>query len=125
MINIEKPLFKIISGGLLAVITASIIIYSIENSKSFLQILCGFTLFIFPFIFLSSFFSRTGTFIFLFTSIMITYLVTKYYFSDFWIGVLLAFILGTSIFIFKVNAYEIFSPTKYRDKLKNKFENER
>ena len=56
---------------------------------------------------------------------MITYLVTKYYFSDFWIGVLLAFILGTSIFIFKVNTYEIFSPTKYRDKLKNKFENER
>jgi len=125
MINTEKPLFKTISGGLLAVITAGIIIYSIENSKSFLQILFGFTLFIFPFIFLSSFFSRTGTFIFLFTSIMITYLVTKYYFSDFWIGVLLAFILGTSIFIFKVNAYEIFSPTKYRDKLKNKFENER
>jgi len=125
MINFEKPLFKVISGGVLAVITAGIIIYSIENSKSFLQILCGFILFIFPFIFLSSFFSRTGTFIFIFTSIMITYLVTKYYFSDFWIGVLLAFILGTSIFIFKVNTYEIFSPTKYRDKLKNKFENER
>ena len=118
MINFEKPLFKVISGGVLAVITAGIIIYSIENSKSFLQILCGFILFIFPFIFLSSFFSRTGTFIFIFTSIMITYLVTKYYFSDFWIGVLLAFILGTSIFIFKVNTYEIFSPTKYRDKLK-------
>jgi len=125
MINFEKPLFKVISGGVLAVITAGIIIYSIENSKSFLQILCGFILFIFPFIFLSSFFSRTGTFIFIFTSIMITYLVTKYYFTDFWIGVLLAFILGTSIFIFKVNTYEIFSPTKYRDKLKNKFENER
>tara|TARA_B100000925_G_scaffold18941_1_gene13026 strand:- start:1287 stop:1664 length:378 start_codon:yes stop_codon:yes gene_type:complete len=125
MINFEKPLFKVISGGVLAVITAGIIIYSIENSKSFLQILCGFILFIFPFIFLSSFFSRTGTFIFIFTSIMITYLVTKYYFSDFWIGVLLAFILGISIFIFKVNTYEIFSPTKYRDKLKNKFENER
>ena len=125
MINSEKPLFKIISGGLLAVITAGIIIYSIENSKSFLQIFCGFTLFIFPFIFLSSFFSRTGTFIFLFTSIMITYLVTKNYFSDFWIGVLLAFLLGTSIFVFKVDAYKIFSPTKYRNKLKNKFENER
>jgi len=125
MINIEKPLFKIISGGLLAVIAAGIIIYSIENSKSFLQIICGNTLLNFHFVFVSKFFSRTGTFIFVFTSIMITYLVTKYYFSDFWIGVLLAFILGISIFIFKVNAYEIFSPTKYRDKLTNKFENER
>ena len=125
MINLEKPLFKVISGGLLAVITAAIIIHSIENSKSLLQILCGFIVFIFPFIFLSSFFSRTGTFIFLFTTIMITYLVTKFYFPDFWIGVILAFVLGMSLFVFKVNAYKIFSPTEYRNKLKNKFENER
>ena len=35
MINTEKPLFKTISGGLLAVITAGIIIYSIEQQNNF------------------------------------------------------------------------------------------
>ena len=104
---------------------SGIIIYSNENHKSFYQIAGGFVLFVFPFAFLSSFFSKIGSFIFLFVSIIIVYLVTKFYYTDFWLGVLLASIIGGAIYLYvtapaikKMNEYKPFSPSDYKEKAK-------
>lgn len=109
---------NIIIGGVAALITAGLIIYAIEEQKSLWQILAGFLLFVIPFTFISAFGSKIGSFIFVFFSTIITYLVSKFMFYDFWLGVLLAAIIGGSAFYFKVRTYKPFSPEEYKEKAK-------
>lgn len=121
---IESTVVRISAGVLLGIIFSSLTIYSIENSKSFTQIFIGFSLFIFPFIFIRSFLSGTGVFILIFGISMITYLVNKYMYQDFWIGVVLSFCLGSSISIFRVYPLKTFSPDSYKENQRKNFENE-
>lgn len=114
---------NILIGGLAAIICAVIIIFAIEEKKSFLQILSGFVIFVIPFIFLSSFGSKIGSFIFLFCTLMITYLVSKYTYEDFWLGVLIAAIIGGSAFYFRVNKYKSFSASEYKLRTKQEYNN--
>lgn len=111
---------NIIIGSIVAGIVAGIIIFSIENNKSFYQIISGFLLFILPFTFLSAFTSKTGSFIFVFVSIIITYLVSKFMFGDFWLGVILAAVIGVSVFYFRVFKYKPFNSNLYKQQFKNK-----
>lgn len=117
-----KSTKQIIFGGLLALAFAGLIIYSLETEKSILQILLGFVLFFLPITFISVFKSRTGSFIFVFFSVLIIYIATKFSFNDFWIGALMATLLGGSVFITKINPYSPFNASKYKDSFKNKSE---
>ncbi|MFZ4413880.1 MAG: hypothetical protein ACOYOV_12420 [Bacteroidales bacterium] len=109
---------NIFIGASVALLCAAIIIYSIEFAKSFLQIGLGFFLFIFPFTFLSLFTSKIGSFIFIFITTIITYIVSRHLFNDFWLGVILAGIIGGSAFYFRINRIKLFSPSDYKNKAK-------
>ena len=107
---------NIIIGSLAAIITAGIIVFAIETDKSFLQILGGFIVFILPFTFISSFKSKTGSFIFVFATILVTYLVCKYLLPDFWLGVAEAAVIGGAAFYYRIYKYKPFSTSEYKKK---------
>ena len=109
---------NILIGSFSAIACAAIIILAIEEKKSFLQILSGFAIFVIPFTFLSSFGSKIGSFIFVFTTLMMAYLVSKFMYEDFWLGVLLAAIIGGSAFYFRVFKYKPFSASEYKQRAK-------
>jgi predicted neutral ceramidase superfamily lipid hydrolase len=109
---------NILIGSFAAIACAAIVILAIEEKKSFLQILSGFAIFVFPFTFLSSFGSKIGSFIFVFCTLMAAYLVSKFMYEDFWIGVLLASIIGGSAFYFRVYKYKPFSASEYKQRAK-------
>ena len=115
----KRNVFKdILIGCTAALICAGIIIFSIQYQKSFLQIFIGFILFLFPFTFLSLFKTKVGSFIFVFITTIITYIVSIYMFHDFWLGVILAGIIGGAAFYFRVNKSKPFSPTEYENNAK-------
>ena len=104
----------------MAVAACALVFYAIETHKSFLQVMIGFLLFIFPFTFLSSFKSTVPAFILTMLMLGTIYVGHKYqYFDVFW-GVALAFIIGFPVFCLRVMPYKIFSPNKYKDSFKNK-----
>jgi len=56
---------------------------------------------------------------------MIAFFVSKFYYTDFWLGVLLAAIIGGAIYVFitlpsikKMDEFKPFSPNDYKDKAK-------
>ncbi len=115
----KRNVFKdILIGCTAAFICAAIIIFSIQYQKSFLQIFIGFILFLFPFTFLSLFKTKVGSFILVFITTIITYIVSIYMFHDFWLGVILAGIIGGAAFYFRVNKSKPFSSTDYKNKVK-------
>lgn len=109
----NKKTYDIIIGSVLGLIISYIIIFSIENNKSFLHVFLGFILFIIPFTFFSSFFSRTGSFIFMIFTSLTVYFVDKFLLNDFWIGVLISFLVGGSLYYFKVLKFKPFSQSNY------------
>jgi len=110
---------KKIVGAILAVICAAIIIFALETGKSFLQLIAGFVLFILPLTLLSSFRSTAGAFIFSFYVIIIGYIIYKFSYYDSLLGILLAIIIGSYLFYFRVNPYQPFSSEKYKTESKN------
>lgn len=116
----QRTVFKdVLIGSIAALLCAGIIIFSIEYQKSLLQLLVGFLLFIFPFTFLSLFKTKVGSFILVFITTLITYIVSKYMFHDFWLGVVLAAIIGGAAFYFRVGKAKPFSPSEYKNKAKS------
>lgn len=121
----NTTLKNILLGSINALICASILIYATEDNRSFYQIAAGFFLFVLPFAFLPTFFSKTGSFIFVFVTIMTGYIISKFYYNDFWIGVVLAALIGGSCLIFlsipsinRMKNYEPFNPNEYKEKTK-------
>ena len=121
----ETRVKKILIGSIAAILCSGILIYAIESHRSLYQILLGFILFVIPFALLSAFFSKTGSFILVFISIMVGFIVTKYSYNDFWLGIFLAVIIGGAIYIYisipaikTMNEYKPFSPNDYKEKAK-------
>ena len=108
---------KLIIGTILAILSASIIIYGVENNFSWKQALVGFFLFIFPVTFVSSFKSKGAIFFLAFFVILFSYISIRYSFKDVWLGVLLSIVIGSSLFYFRVKNYKTFSPSKFKDEL--------
>ena len=121
----KKGISDIAIGGLAAILVAGIIIYSIETERSLLQIFIGFAIFVLPITFLSSYFSKIGSFVFVFISIIIVYLASKYMLRDIWLGAILAMIIGGSAFYFRVNKVKTFDAEDYIEKAKNHHRNKK
>jgi len=109
---------KILIGGGVALVCAAIIIFAVEKGMSIYQIVGGFLVFVIPFTFISSFGSKIGSFIFVFCTILIAYFVSKFLYHDFWVGVILAAIVGGAAFYFRINKAKPFSPSEYKEKAK-------
>lgn len=111
---------KVLLGVIVALATGAILFYVIESKKSGAQVTIGFLLFIFPFMFLSSFKSAVPAFILTLLTLGTIYVGFKYHYFDLFWGIALAFIIGIPIFCFRVLPYKIFSPTKYKNSFENK-----
>lgn len=103
-----KNKFNFIIGIVASLLVSAIIIYSIENNHSFVQIFLGFISFIFPAIFITSFKSKVSVFLLSTTVIMVAYVIYKFSFLDFIIGVVLAIISGGAISYYRVSKANVF-----------------
>ena len=110
-------------GIIAAIIFMGLIIYAIEEKKSALQIISGFTLFILPFIFLSSFSSKIMSFILTSATILFGYIVYKMGYHDVWIGMLQALVIGGAIYFYKVRKTNTFSASDYKEEAKKQRNN--
>ena len=103
-----KNKFNFIIGIVASLLVSAIIIYSIENNHSFVQIFLGFISFIFPAIFITSFKSKVSVFLLSTTVIMVAYVIYKFSFLDFIIGVVLSIISGGAISYYRVSKAKVF-----------------
>jgi len=115
---------KIILGSVVALVTFATIVYAIETNKSIIHLIIGFTLFILPIIFITSF-NSTGTvfLLVLFTS-FIGYGIYKYEYYDILYGLFLAIVNGGAVSYFRVEQYENFSPSDYKKETKKSKDSE-
>jgi len=110
---------KIILGSAVGLLTFAIVVYMIETDRSLLQLFIGFLIFIIPIIFISSFQSTTPVFLLiLFTAFFIYFGIYKYEYFDTLFGILLAVIIGGAIAYFRIHKYKLFSPSAYKNKVK-------
>ena len=99
---------NLITGIFFAIIIAGIIIYSIENNKSFIQIIIGYFVFIFPVTFISSFKSKFLSFSLAFLTILFAYFLYKFNFYDVIIGIILAILSGGALYYYRVSKVKVF-----------------
>ena len=74
---------NIFVGVLAAIVVVGLLIFTIETDRSFLQMVTGFILFIFPFMFISSFTTKIMSFILASFTILFGYISYKIGFNDF------------------------------------------
>ena len=103
----------------MALFTFAIAVYMIETDRSLFQLFIGFLIFIIPVTFISSFQSTTPVFmLLLFTLFFIYFGIYKYEYFDTLFGLLLAVIIGGTIAYFRIQKYKLFSPSEYKNKVK-------
>jgi len=106
---------NILIGSVIAITTAALIIFMIESGRSLLQFAIGFLLFIIPITFISSFKSTVMSFILVAFSIFVLYIIFRFSYMDAILGILLAILIGGSIFYFKVNRVLPFLSNDYKN----------
>ncbi len=115
-----KTVNNVLIGVLAAIVIGGLIIYAIEDDRSFLQILSGFAICIVPFTFLSSFFSKVASFILALSFILLGYLAFKMEYYDVWIGIVMAAVIGGATFYFRINQHKPFSAKDYKKEAEEK-----
>jgi len=119
----RKDLQSTFIGIVAAIIVMGLIIYSIEDERSILQMIVGFIIFIFPFSFFSSFASKIMSFILASTTILFGYIVYKLGYHDVWIGIVQAMLIGGAIYYYRIRKTKIISVTDYKEEVKNQRNN--
>lgn len=119
----KKDLQSTFIGIVAAIIFMGLIIYSIEDDRSILQMIIGFIVFIFPFTFFSSFASKTMSFILVSVTILFGYIVYKLGYHDVWIGIVQAMLIGGAIYYYRIRTTKIFSATDYKEEAKKQRDN--
>ena len=110
-------------GILASFVLVGLFIFTIETDRSLLQMVTGFILFIFPFMFLSSFTSKIMSFILTSFIIIFGYVAYKIGFHDFWIGIVQAMVIGGAVYYYRIRTSKNFSPTNYKEQAKKQREN--
>ena len=111
---------NIFVGAIAAIVVVGLLIFTIETDRSFLQMVTGFILFIFPFMFISSFASKIMSFILASFTIIFGYVAYKMGFHDFWIGIIQAFVIGGAIYYYRIRTTKISLQLTIKNKQKNK-----
>lgn len=104
---------NILVGGILGIITIALILFITESERSLLQFAIGFLLFIIPITFVSSFQSKLMSFLLTGFSILVFYCIYKFNYLDAIFGILLAVLIGGSLFYFRVSRVVPFSPPEH------------
>jgi uncharacterized protein YacL len=94
---------KTLTGLVIGLIVSGLIIFSLVQEYNFLQVIIGFVIFIFPSIFLSSFRSRTASFILTIVATLFVYICYRFNFTNTWPGVAIALIIGLPLYFLKVS----------------------
>jgi hypothetical protein len=110
-------------GIVTAIIFMGLIIYSIEDDRSIFQMIFGFTVFILPFTFFSSFDSKIMSFILASVTILFGYIVYKFGYHDVWIGIVQAMLIGGAIYYYRIRTTKNFSATDYKQEAKKQRDN--
>ena len=110
-------------GILAACVVVGLFIFTIETDRSLLQMVTGFILFIFPFMFISSFTSKIMSFILASFIIIFGYVAYKIGFHDIWIGIVQAFVIGGATYYYRIRTTKNFSPNNYKEQAKKQREN--
>ena len=118
-----KTAKNVLIGVLASVLVGGLIIYAIEDDRSFLQILSGFIICIVPFTFISSFFSKVASFILALSFILLGYQTFKMEYFDVWIGIVIAAVIGGSAFYFRINQYKPFSSKDFKKEAEEIYQN--
>jgi predicted membrane protein len=105
---------KNLLGGILAVITAMTLILSMEFGRSLLLVIAGFVLFIIPFTFISSFKTIVMSFLLVFFCIFLAYVIYRFNLYDMIIGIFLAFVIGSSVYYYRIKDVKTFSVSEYK-----------
>ena len=119
----KKGLLSTFIGIIAAIIVMGLIIYTIEDERSILQMIVGFVLFILPFTFLSSFASKIMSFILASFTILFGYIVYKVGYHDVWIGIVQAMLIGGAIYYYRIRTTKTFSATDYKEEAKKQRDN--
>ncbi len=119
----KKDLQGTFIGIVTSIIVIGLIIYSIEDDKSILQMIVGFIVFILPFTFFSSFASKIMSFILASVTILFGYIVYKLGYYDVWMGIVQAMLIGGSIYYFRIRTTKVFSATDYKKEVKKQRNN--
>jgi hypothetical protein len=93
---------KFIIGIITAILFCGVLIWSIEQGYSILQVIFGFIVFLLPVVFLSAIKGNVSIFSMLSFAIVFVYLSYKWEFYHVYAGILLAIILGFPIHYYKV-----------------------
>lgn len=110
-------------GVLAAIIVVGLLIFTIETDRSLLQMVTGFILFIFPFMFISSFTTKIMSFILASFTILFGYISYKIGFHDFWIGITQALVIGGAIYYYRIRSTKNFSANNYKEQAQNQRDN--
>ena len=119
----KKGLLSTFIGIIAAIIVMGLIIYTIEDERSILQMIVGFVLFILPFTFLSSFASKIMSFILASFTILFGYIVYKVGYHDVWIGIVQAMLIGGAIYYYRIRTTKTFSANDYKEEAKKQRDN--
>jgi hypothetical protein len=119
----KKGLKSTFIGIIAAIVVMELVIYTIEDDRSILQMIVGFVLFIIPFIFISSFTSKIMSFILASFTISFGYIVYKLGYHDVWIGIVEAIIIGGAIYYYRIRTTKAFSVTDYKEEAKKQRDN--
>ena len=119
----KKDLQSTFIGIVAAIIFMGLIIYSIEDDRSILQMIVGFIVFILPFTFFSSFASKIMSFILASVTILFGYIVYKLGYHDVWIGIVQAMLIGGATYYYRIRTTKTFSATDYKEEAKKQRDN--
>ena len=119
----KKDLQSTFIGIVAAIIFMGLIIYSIEDDRSILQMIVGFIVFIFPFTFFSPPVSKIISFILASVTILFGYIVYKLGYPDVWIGIVQAMLIGAAIYYYRIRTTKTFSATDYKEEAKKQRDN--
>jgi hypothetical protein len=119
----KKGLKSTFIGIIAAIVVMVLVIYTIEDDRSILQMIVGFVLFIIPFTFISSFTSKIMSFILASFTILFGYIVYKLGYHDVWIGIVQAMLIGGAIYYYRIRTTKTFSATDYKEEAKKQRDN--
>lgn len=121
----KKDLLSTFIGIFAAIIFMGLIIYSIEDDRSILQMIVGFMFFIIPFTFVSSFTSKIMSFLLVSFAILFGYIGYKMGYEDLWIGIIQSLVIGGATYFYRIRKTTTFSASDYKEEAKNQRDNAR
>jgi|TARA_B110000483_G_C18186400_1_gene539103 hypothetical protein len=120
---VKKGLNNTFIGIIAATIVMGLVIYTIEDERSILQMIVGAMFFIIPFTFISSFTSKIMSFLLMSFTILCGYIGYKMGYEDLWIGIIQSLVIGGATYFYRITKTTTFSASDYKELSKKQSDN--